>query len=121
MNAVSWFEIPVKDLARAQKFYERVLDITMQAPRMPGMKMVMFPGDPKYPGSAGALVPSDTAVPSQQGTIVYLNCRDISRELQRVEENGGKVLFPKTDIGEDGYFAHFCDTEGNRVGLYSMQ
>jgi predicted enzyme related to lactoylglutathione lyase len=27
---------------------------------------------------------------------------------------------PKTSIGENGFMAHFTDTEGNRVALHSM-
>lgn len=28
---------------------------------------------------------------------------------------------PKTSIGENGFMAHFIDTEGNRVALHSMK
>jgi len=38
-NVVSWFEIPAKDLARAQNFYERVLGIKLQAPEASGGNM----------------------------------------------------------------------------------
>ena len=42
--------------------------------------------------------------------------------LARVERAGGSIVVPKTDIGGDfGFFAHFVDTEGNKVGLHSMQ
>jgi predicted enzyme related to lactoylglutathione lyase len=42
--------------------------------------------------------------------------------LTRAEAAGGTVEVPKTEIGNDfGFFAHFIDTEGNKVGLHSMQ
>ncbi len=109
MNSVNWFEIPTQDLARAQKFYERVFNVKLQEPRESGVKMAMFPGAQEYAGATGALVPSsETAIPSQYGTVVYFGCQNLSQVLQRVEESGGKVLLPKTD-------------KGNRVGLHSMQ
>ncbi len=47
---------------------------------------------------------------------------DLSEPLSRVEGAGGKVLVPKTNIGEGmGYYALFIDSEGNRVGLHSMK
>lgn len=121
INSVNWFEIPTKNLARAQKFYERVFNVKLQELEGPGAKMAMFPGAHAYAGAMGVLVHSATAVPSQQGTLVYFHCQDLSEELQRIEENGGKVLLPKTAIGDNGYMAHFCDTEGNRVALHSIQ
>jgi uncharacterized protein len=42
--------------------------------------------------------------------------------LARVVPAGGSVLVPKTEIGNDfGFFAHFVDTEGNKLGLHSMK
>jgi predicted enzyme related to lactoylglutathione lyase len=47
---------------------------------------------------------------------------DLAPMLSRVEQAGGSVVTPKTDIGNDfGFFAHFIDTEGNKVGLHSLQ
>lgn len=53
------------------------------------------------------------------GRLVY--CEDVGNELGRVEHSGGKVLMPKTSIGENGFIAHFMDTEGNRIGLHSLK
>jgi predicted enzyme related to lactoylglutathione lyase len=39
--------------------------------------------------------------------------------LKKVTANGGKTLMPKMGIGEDGFMAHFEESEGNRVALYS--
>jgi predicted enzyme related to lactoylglutathione lyase len=70
----------------------------------------------------GAIVHGDGGSPSTNGTLVYLNGGDdLSPMLGRVEEAGGTVVVPKTEIGNDfGFFAHFIDTEGNKVGLHSM-
>jgi len=41
--------------------------------------------------------------------------------LGRIEKAGGKILLSKTSIGENGFIAHFTDTEGNKVSLHSMK
>ena len=62
----------------------------------------------------------DGVEPSDQGTTVYLNAgHDLGVHLARVEKAGGKVLMPKTDIGENGFMAQILDTEGNKVALHS--
>jgi predicted enzyme related to lactoylglutathione lyase len=46
---------------------------------------------------------------------------DHSVPLGRVESAGGKVILPKTVIGENrDFIALFIDTEGNKVGFHSL-
>ncbi len=120
-NALNWFEIPVTNFARAQKFYEALLDITIETIAMGPTTMGMLSSDPNAVG--GAIVHADGASPSKHGTLVYLNSGDdLSPALGRVAQAGGTVVVPKTEIGSDfGFFAHFVDTEGNKVGLHSMK
>lgn len=119
-HALNWFEIPVTDYARAKAFYEAVLGLSIQTMEMGGTTMGMLSTDPEAVG--GALVQGEGAVPSTQGTLVYLNGGDdLAAMLGRVEAAGGQVAVPKTEIGGGfGFFAHFIDTEGNKLGLHSM-
>lgn len=118
-NAINWFEIPVADMDRAVEFYNTVLDIQLTlGPAGSGYKMAMFPMEQ---GSGGALMQGQGYIPSKEGTLIYLACGpDLSVALGRVEKAGGKILIPKTDIGENGFFAVFVDTEGNKMALHSM-
>ena len=119
-NAISWFEIPVTDLSRAKKFYDTVLEIEIQEMDMPGMKYGMFPYDRDNEGVGGGLVQMDGVSPSAEGLTLYLNGgNDLTAPLGRVEAAGGKIIQPKTDIGENGFMAMFIDTEGNRLALHS--
>ena len=121
---VGWFEIPVTDMDRAKAFYEKVLKVEISLHDMGVLKMGWFPFDPQKSGASGSLVlhpdfyrPSDT-----HGTLVYFNCADVKDCLDRVEEAGGKIIQPKTQISEEyGYMGLFRDTEGNRVALHSQQ
>lgn len=122
-NAISWFEIPATDIARAQKFYEAILGMTMLKMDFPQIKMRMFPIDDMQTGIGGAIVDSGGfhKPSSTDGALVYLNGNpDVQLILDRVEAAGGKILVPRTLVGEEyGYMAVIEDTEGNRVGFHS--
>lgn len=118
-NAVNWFEIPVRDLARATDFYEYVFGVTLTQNDMGPMRMAWFPMTVNGAGASGTLIQSEGYEPSHAGTLVYFAVPDIERSLERVGERGGTTLMPKMSIGEHGYIAHFQDSEGNRVALHS--
>jgi uncharacterized protein len=120
-NAINWFEIPVTDFERAKKFYETLFGAEIMEMPFPGGKYGMLPSDMQN-GVGGGLVQGDGFIPSDKGTIVYLNGGDdLSIPLLRIEKAGGKIIMPKTSIGENGFMAHFIDTEGNKVALHSMK
>ena len=120
-NAINWFEIPVKDYNRAKKFYSNVLSGEVKDMHMDNMEYGFLPFDEENGGVGGAIVKSDFAVPSVAGCTVYLNGgEDLQQPLSKVEEFGGKIVMPKTSIGEDGFIAQFFDTEGNKVAFHSM-
>ena len=123
-NAISWFEIGTTDLDRATKFYETVFGVTLAPMDLPNIKMRMFPLDDMQNGVGGALVDSGGfhKPSSTDGPLIYLNGNpDVQKILDKVEEAGGKVVVPKTEISpEYGFMAVILDTEGNRVGLHSV-
>ena len=120
-HIANWFEIPVKDLDRAVKFYEKVFDVKLSPEEMGGMKMALFPFTQDAPGAAGSLIKGESYEPSHAGTVVYFSVEDIPEILRRINANGGKTLMPKTAIGQYGFIAQYEDTEGNRLALHSMK
>ena len=123
-DAISWFEIPATDLDRAQKFYETIFDVKLDAIDLPNIKMRMFPLDDPMNGVGGAVVDSGGFhKPSvTDGPLIYLNGNpDVQKIMDKVEAAGGKIMVPKTEISpEYGYMAVFIDSEGNRIGLHSV-
>lgn len=123
-DAISWFEIPAMDLDRAQKFYESIFGVKLDAIDMPNIKMRMFPLDDPMNGVGGAVVDSGGFhKPSvTDGPLIYLNGNpDVQKIMDKVEAAGGKIMVPKTEISpEYGYMAVFIDSEGNRIGLHSV-
>ena len=120
-NAISWFEIPATNYERAKTFYATMLGVEITDMHMPDVKYGMFPYGNDNNGVGGGIVEMKGATPSADGVTIYLNGGDdLSVPLARVEAAGGKVLMPKTDIGENGFMAQLIDTEGNRVALHSF-
>ncbi len=120
-NSLNWFEIPVTDISRAKDFYQKIFDIEMQDMEMGDQLLAFFPWEPGSGKATGSLAQSPNHKPSMEGTIVYLNANPaMDGVLAKVEEAGGKVLMPKTGIGEHGHIAFIMDTEGNNIGLHSQ-
>ena len=122
-NPVVWFEIYVADIERARRFYEHVLQTSLTKLEDPTgtSEMWSFASSQEAGGAAGALVRMDGVAPGGGGTLVYFACDDCAIEAARVEAAGGQVMRPKVAIGPHGHIALVADTEGNMVGLHSMQ
>lgn len=124
INAVNWFEIPVLDFTRAQKFYSELFrkEVVDHPMSDPSIKYGILPYDHEKKGVGGAIIQAKDFVPSKEGVTLYLNGgEDLSGVLANVEPAGGKIIVPKTSIGENGFMAQFIDTEGNRLALHSMK
>ena len=120
-NPVGWFEIYVQDMERARAFYEAVFLTPLDRLQGPDLDMWAFPMQMNQAGAGGALVRMDGVPSGGNSTLVYFICADCAVEAARAAENGGRVFREKFSIGEYGYAALVHDTEGNLIGLHSMQ
>ena len=120
-DALTWFEIPAADLARATRFYETVLGRKLKPETMGPQSLAVF--DYAQPGVGGCVIRGEGFTPGASGTIVYLAAGPrLDDALGRVERAGGHVVLQKTALpGDMGCFAHILDSEGNRVGLHALQ
>ena len=122
MNAINWFEIPVANFERAVTFYEKILAAKLPVDSsFPGMRMAMLPY--QDPGVGGCLIGFEQARPHADGVRIYLNGgENLATILDRVVAAGGTIVMPKTFLREDiGHIGMFGDSEGNIVGLHSLQ
>jgi predicted enzyme related to lactoylglutathione lyase len=119
MNPVNWFEIPVRKMERAKRFYDRVFEVNLALTDMGPAEMAWFPMSAGNPGAGGTLIKSDGYTPSHAGSVVYFSVPSIEACAARTTESGGRILLPKTGIGEHGFIAQIEDSEGNRVGLHA--
>ena len=119
-NIIHWIEIPTQNIERAATFYSTILNIEMKVMEAMGMKTAFFPHTD--PAHSGACLMQGTNYQPSEGGIVYLNGGDdLQPALELVENAGGEIDLPKTSIGQNGFLAHFLDTEGNKLGLFSKQ
>jgi uncharacterized protein len=118
-NIVSIIEIPTSDFSRAVAFYKTILNVAIEEINMEGTQMGVLPSDGKT--VSVVLVKGIDYQPTSEGTVVYFNAGDdLQPTLDKIEQNGGKVIVPKTQISpEIGFFSLFVDTEGNKLGLHS--
>ena len=116
---ISIFEIPATDISRAIHFYQAILGVNIEKIEMPEMEMGIFPYEEQM--VTGVIIKAEGYTPSADGVTIYLNGGDnLNTILDKIEKNGGKILMPKTaHADENGFFALFLDTEGNRLGLNS--
>lgn len=119
-NVINFFDIPATDFSRAVSFYKAILGLEITETDMFGTKMGFFPHDGT--NVSGAIVQGADYKPSTDGVVVYLNGgQDLQTILDKVVPNNGKVIVPKTHISpEVGYIGMFIDTEGNKIGLHSI-
>lgn len=119
-NTIVWYDLPVKNLGRAKKFYEAIFETELQIMENGKNTMAMFPF---APDSAGiALVEGPNAKPSDSAGVIYFNGGDdLALPLGRVISAGGSVVLDKTDMGDHGFMAQFKDTEGNIVALHTAK
>ena len=119
-NLISIVEIPTADFSRGVKFYQSILNVSIEEIDMDGTQMGVLPNEE---GTVNlCLVKGNDYKPTTDGAVIYLNAgNDLQQMLDKVEQNGGQVIVPKTEISpEMGFFALFIDTEGNKLGLHSI-
>lgn len=122
------FEIPVKMMERAIKFYEAVFNIKLSRKMLDfptgSVDMACFPESAEQPGLKGALIHQSKEGITPGDVMVYLDSKisTIDQELARVEKEGGVIITPKTFVSKViGYMATFIDSEGNKVSILSKK
>ena len=120
-SALSWFEIPALDIARAQAFYEKLLGAPMRRENIGPNTLAAFAYGETGVGGC-VMVGPQVPAPRADGSLVFLNAGpSLDAVLARVEAAGGRITTPKVTLpGDMGMFAHITDSEGNRVGLHAL-
>ena len=48
----------------------------------------------------------------------YITVNSIAEYMQKIEQAGGKIIVPKTEIQNMGYYEIYLDSEDKMFGLY---
>ena len=114
-KASIWFEIPVTDMSRSQAFYGAVLQNEVQIDETGPNPIAMFVAQDKM--ASGHFYPGKPAAAGTGPTIHLAVAEPIEEAMERVTENGGKVVSPVIQIPA-GRFAYCLDPDGNSFGLF---
>lgn len=106
-------EIPAVNVEAAGEFYKALFNWKLQYDQEQNYSM-WEAGD----GTGGGFPPVSDDSPAGQ-VLVYIHSDDIEADLKKVEQLGGKVVHPKAEIPQTGWFALFQDPTGNVLGLYT--
>jgi len=126
LDKVIFFEVPADQPKRAREFYHTTFGWKMN--EIPSMHYTQIGtveadvlgvrGTPKEPGAInGGMVQRNDPV---KNPIIYISVDSIDEAAASIEKNGGKILKPKSPVGNFGFAAYFKDTEGNVVGLWQF-
>ena len=109
---ICYLEIPAITAEASADFYQSIFNWTV---RKRGDGELAFDDTG---GVSGTWVKESDRTPDEP-TRVYIMVDDILGTLKKIEDAGGKVLKPRTDIAPGaGAFAIFADPAGAEFGLY---
>ena len=108
-------ELPAQEVQAASKFYENLFGWKME--HAAEFDYTMWEDGSGYGGGFNKVTEE---TPAGQ-VIVYIHSDDIEADLKKVEELGGTVVTPKTEIPGTGWFGQFKDPTGNLLALYTSK
>lgn len=111
-------DIPSSDPKAASTFYAEAFGWNIQIPQ--GYEDYPMFQEEHAPGGGFAKIGMMQGVVEKPGDVlIYIGTDDIEASLAKVTALGGKVLLPKTEIPQIGWWAVFTDPTGNKIGLYT--
>ncbi|MFQ6127573.1 MAG: VOC family protein [Thermoplasmata archaeon] len=104
-------EIPMRDKEKCKRFYSEVFGWKFE--EVPETDYTLF--EAPSPPHGGLYVPEE-GQPS--GVLNYILVTSVDETLRKIEEAGGKIVLPKQEIPEVGWFALFEDPDGSVFALF---
>ena len=123
MPTIVHFEIPSDDIERSKKFYNDLFGWKFEkwsgSDAMPeGMEywLISTVDDKGDNALNGGMMKRQS--PQQQGITNYFDVKSVQEYSAKVEQLGGRVIFPKHPVPGMGYIAICTDTENNSFGIF---
>ena len=118
-GAFCWNELGTKDLGSAKNFYTQLFGWELKESDAAGMvyNEIMVKGKPS--GGLYQMGPEYGDAPSHW--MPYVAVDDVEAAVKRVEELGGKVCVPPTDIPNTGRFSVITDPTGATLSIIKLQ
>lgn len=115
-----WNELATTDAEAAKKFYTELLGWTLKKSDAVGMEYneIAIGGGQQF-GGLYQMTPEFGDAPSHW--MAYVAVDDVDASARRVEELGGKVCVPPTDIPNTGRFCVITDPTGATISLITLR
>ena len=113
-----WNELASSDAEAAKKFYTELLGWTLKESNAVGMVYNEVVVGGQHIGGMYQMGPEYGGAPSHW--IAYVAVEDVEASAKRVEELGGKVCVPPTDIPNTGRFCVITDPAGATLSLITL-
>ena len=109
-GAFSWFELMTSNVDSAKKFYSNLFGWDMEDMTMGDMNYTVVKVGEDGQGGIMQIPPQAEGTPPNWG--VYVTVDDVDATAGKVEELGGKIMVPPTDIPTVGRFCVLQDPQG---------
>ncbi|PGH14966.1 hypothetical protein AJ80_05729 [Polytolypa hystricis UAMH7299] len=119
-----WIQIPATDVQRAKSFYSTTFSWSFKPSAAGGpekMATFTFP-DKGYTSLSGGItqVSPENHTKGGETVVVYFYVDDLGSCMDTIVKNGGKKCSDIEPEGEIGSYMIAEDTEGNRLGIWSL-
>lgn len=114
-------ELLTTDLSSAKEFYGKLLGWTfIETKNINGNPYIVIHNEGEY---IGGMMLKDEFVPDDVSPFwdPYITVDDVEASARRVEELGGKVVLPPTDIPKVGRFCVVNDPQGASLNLITYE
>ena len=117
-GAVCWNELSTTNIEAAKSFYSELLGWTLKESQISPVNYTEFYVGGKPSGGMMQMGTEFGNAPSHW--MAYVAVEDVDASAKRVEELGGKVCVPPTDIPNTGRFCVINDPTGATISLLTM-
>jgi predicted enzyme related to lactoylglutathione lyase len=118
-GTICWTELSTRDVEAAKKFYSELLGWTMTKSEAGGDGYTEIHAGGRPLGGMMQMCAEFGDAPSHW--MSYVAVADVDASAQRVEELGGKIRVPPTDIPKVGRFCIIDDPTGAAISLITLR
>jgi len=120
-HTIVHFEIPADDVEKLRKFYTELFGWKIE--RVPGpveywgieTVPVDEHGTPIRPGVNGGMMKKEHP---EQRPVNYIAVESVDEYSEKIKALGGKIIVPKMEVPEIGWWALALDPEGNQFAIF---
>ena len=117
-GTICWNELATKDAGAAKNFYSELFGWKVKDSQAGGMDYSEITQNDKPFGGIMQMTAEFGEMPSHW--MAYVAVDDVDAAVKRVEELGGKVCMPPSDIPHVGRFSVITDPTGANISIITL-